>query len=64
MHDFIQLQSFSPSRAPFAARPVPAEWVQRGIMRSFGEDEVVAPYRSSPRVSERTGRKSKSSHRK
>ncbi len=64
MHDFIQLQSFSLSRAPFALRPAPAEWVQRGIMRSFGEDEVVAPYRSSPRLPDRTDRKSKNQNRK
>ena len=64
MHDFIQLQSFSLSRAPFAVRPAPAEWVQRGIMRSFGEDEVVVPYRSSPRVADRSPRKSKNPTRK
>ena len=64
MHDFIQSQSFSLSRAPYVVRPAPAEWVQRGIMRSFGEDEVVAPYRTSPRLSDRSNRKSKVSPRK
>jgi hypothetical protein len=64
MHDFIQLQSFSLSRAPFVVRPAPAEWVQRGIMRSFGEDEVAAPYRSSPRPAGRSSRKSKAPNRK
>ncbi len=48
MHDFIQSQSFSPSRGTGAGRAGAPEWVQRGIMRSFGEDEVLAPYRSSP----------------
>lgn len=64
MHDFIQLQSFSLSRAPFVARPAPAEWVQRGIMRSFGEDEVVPFCRFSPRWSDRPNRKSKVQNRK
>lgn len=64
MHDFIQLQSFSLSRAPFIARPAQADWIQRGIMRSFGEDEVLAPYRSSPRLAERSNRKPKTQNRK
>ena len=65
MHDFIQAQSFSPSRHPFAAvRPAAPEWVWRGIMRSFGEDDVVAPYRSSPRQPVRPHRKSRIQNRK
>jgi hypothetical protein len=48
MHDFIQSQSFSPSRGNVSFRAVAPEWVQRGIMRSFGEDDVLAPFRSSP----------------
>ncbi len=48
MHDFIQSQSFSSSRGPFPVRPAAPEWVQRGIMRSFGEDDGLAPFRSSP----------------
>ncbi len=64
MHDFIQSQSFSSSRGTGAGRAGAPEWVQRGIMRSFGEDEVTAPYRSSPRAPGRPGRKGKNPQRK
>ncbi len=47
MNDFLQSQSFSASRHPFATRPVVPEWVQRGLMRSFGDDDLPA-YRPSP----------------
>ncbi len=64
MHDFLQSPSHTHSRTPFAARPALPDWVQRGIMRSFGEDEVTAPYRSSPRAPGRPGRKGKNPQRK
>ncbi len=47
MHDFLQSQSFSASRNPFPARVVVPEWVQRGLMRSFGDDDLPG-YRPSP----------------
>jgi hypothetical protein len=50
MHDFIQSQSFSATRNPFALRAAVPEWVQRGLMRSFGEDDLPA-YHPSPRTS-------------
>ncbi len=60
MHDFIQSQSFSPSRGTGAGRAGAPEWVQRGIMRSFGEDDVLAPYRSSPGFALRRRRRPRS----
>jgi hypothetical protein len=52
MHDFIQAQSFSATRNPFAVRAAVPEWVQRGLMRSFGDDDLPA-YHPSPRPSGR-----------
>ncbi|RXK52970.1 hypothetical protein ESB00_14755 [Oleiharenicola lentus] len=57
MHDFIQSQSFSSIREPFQVRPAAPEWVQRGIMRSFGEDNVLAPFRSGPAFALRRNRR-------
>lgn len=64
MHDFIQLQSFRPDSNPRAAiHHVVPEWVQRGLMRSFGEDNFVAAYRPSPRESARSRPKAKAAPR-
>lgn len=63
MHDFIQSFAFSRGRALLLARTANTGWVQRGIMRSFGEDDVIAPYLSSPRLPARDGRKSKIKNR-
>jgi len=49
MHDFIQSLTFISGRSPILTRSAFPGWVQRGIMRSFGEDDVVAPYRSALR---------------
>ena len=65
MHDFIQLQSFGPARdhhAAAARHSVP-EWVQHGLMRSFGEDNFVAAYRPSPKSADHAARRAKSSPR-
>jgi hypothetical protein len=64
MHDFIQALSFTTGRSLLLPRSAVGGWVQRGIMRSFGEDEVVAPYLSSPRQPVRTNQKSRSKTRK
>ncbi|HEX2860834.1 MAG TPA: hypothetical protein VHN79_04310 [Lacunisphaera sp.] len=64
MHDFIRSLAFSPGRALLLPRFPAGGWVQRGIMRSFGEDDVVAPYLSSPRPATPAGRKSKTRNRK
>jgi hypothetical protein len=63
MHDFIQSQSFSTTRNPFASRAAVPGWVQRGLMRSFGEDDVPAPYRSSPQQPDRSRRRNKGAPR-
>jgi hypothetical protein len=64
MHDFIQSLSFIPNRSLVLSRTGSLGWVQRGIMRSFGEDDVVAPYLSMPRRPDRGSRKMKARNRK
>jgi hypothetical protein len=63
MHDFLQSPVFLPARPAGANRPVMPDWVQRGLMRSFGEDDLPA-YRASPRLPDRAGRKAKIQNRK
>jgi len=63
MHDFIQSLAFNRGRALLLARPSAPGWVQRGIMRSFGEDDVAVPYRSVLSRQERSHRKSKTKNR-
>jgi hypothetical protein len=64
MHDFIQSLSFTTGRSLLLPRSSVAGWVQRGIMRSFGEDDVVAPWRSSLQPVVRGNRKSRIKNRK
>lgn len=64
MHDFIQSLAFNCGRALLLARTSNTAWVQRGIMRSFGEDGVVAAYRSSLPAPVRANHKSKTRNRK
>ncbi|HEY8995984.1 MAG TPA: hypothetical protein VIM71_15065 [Lacunisphaera sp.] len=64
MHDFIQSLAFNRGRALLQVQTTGTTWVQRGIMRSFGDDDVVAPYLSSPRPPARSNRKSKIGNRK
>jgi hypothetical protein len=64
MHDFIQSLAFNSGRALLLARSAPSGWIQRGIMRSFGEDDVVAPYLSRPRPAGQGLRKAKTRKRR
>lgn len=49
MHDFLQTPIFLTPRAPVALRPSVPDWVQRGLMRSFGDDDLPA-YHPAPRA--------------
>lgn len=64
MHDFIRPQSlsFTGEPRPVARHSVP-EWVQHGLMRSFGEDNFVSAYRPSPKSADHAARRAKSSPR-
>jgi hypothetical protein len=64
MHDFIQSLAFNCGRALLLTRTSNTAWVQRGIMRSFGEDGVVAAYRSAQPAPARTSHKSRIRNRK
>lgn len=64
MHDFIQSLAFTSGRPPVLNRSAFPGWAQRGIMRSFGEDDVLAPWFSASRQSDRSRRKLKIKSRK
>jgi hypothetical protein len=64
MHDFIQSLVFASGRPRVPIRSAYPGWVQRGIMRSFGEDDVVAPCFSASRIPSRDRRKAKVRNRK
>lgn len=64
MHDFIQSLAFTRGRALLVARSTAPGWLQCGIMRSFGQDDVAAPYRSALSQRVRAGHKSKTKSRK
>lgn len=63
MNDFLQAFRFGPARRPAGPGPVMPEWLQRGLMRSFGEDDLPA-VRPGPSPADRVNRKSKTKNRK
>ena len=61
MNDFLHALRSSAGPRPVVAGPAMPDWVQRGLMRSFGEDHVPA-FRPVPAV--RNNQKSKIKNRK
>lgn len=63
MNDFLQALRFQPGARPAVPGHTMPDWVRRGLMRSFGEDDLPA-YRPGFRMPTPLNQKSKAKNRR